>query len=318
MKRSFCTVILFFMLAAFHLQPALGAQPAVEVSAIFTQDKGKACLLLEVCSPEALSAFTLEIAYTRDLTFQRAHSELDSSLGTLKNAEIDGTVTLVFCDYTGGDRSLPPGKHAITSIYFNTAGVVDESDFTITAAGFADRLAGKLPVVCLPVREQKEVSESTMPESAASSQASEDDAGLEYSSSGTSGISSEGLENPVSVQPENEPEQPEPSQEEHQPGHTGSPSITTASRPSAPEAESIRPENGTQSENKESASKSGGVSGATVLPVQNRSAGWYFPVLLPVLVVVIGGVVWIFRREKKDQESDEKKERGDQHGKGNS
>ena len=36
-------------------------------------------LLLEVCSPEELSAFTLEIAYTRDLTFQRVHSELDSS-----------------------------------------------------------------------------------------------------------------------------------------------------------------------------------------------------------------------------------------------
>lgn len=308
MKRSFCTVILFFMLAAFHLRPALGAQPAVEVSAIFTQDKGKACLLLEVCSPEELSAFTLEIAYTRDLTFQRAHSELDSSLGTLKNAEKDGTVTLVFCDYTGGDRSLPPGRHAVASIYFNTAGIVDESDFTITAAGFADCLAGKLPVVCLPVREQKEVSESTMPESAESSQTSEDNAGLAYSSSG---ISSEGLENPVSVQPK-------PSQEEHQPGYAGSPSITTASRPSAPEAESIWPENGTQSENKESASKGGGVSGATVLPVQNRSAGWYFSVLLPVLVVVIGGVVWIFRREKKDQESDEKKERGDQHGKGNS
>ena len=250
MKRFFCTVILFFMLAAPHLQPALGSQPAVEVSAIFTQDKGKVCLLLEVRSPEALSAFTLEIAYTRDLTFQRVRRELDSSLGTLKNAEKDGTVTLVFCDYTGGDRSLPPGKHVVTSIYFNTAGVADESDFTITAAGFADRLAGKLPVVCLPVREQKEVSESTMPESAASSQANEDDAWTEYSSSGTFGVSSGGLDPPVSVQPENKPEQLGVSQEEHQLGHTGSPSLITASRPSAPAAESAQPENGTQSENK--------------------------------------------------------------------
>ena len=103
-------MLVLVILAAFPIRKAWASLPAVEVTAVLTQDGASARLLLELESPgpEPLSAFTLEITCSRPVSLKRIRSEMDSGLGTLKVPV--GTERLRWCSAIireGSSRYLP-------------------------------------------------------------------------------------------------------------------------------------------------------------------------------------------------------------------
>lgn len=306
MKRCLSLFAAFLViLAVFPLAKAGAAQPA-EVAATLEQDGGEVRLLIEiqVTGPEPLAAFTVQIKYNGKAVLQKCQRKLDSGYGTLESAEAGGAVTLVFCDYTGGSRSLPVGKHTVAMLYFESDGPVTEKDFTVSARGFANRLAEKVPVSCLPVLKQGESSTGGT--------------GSEGSASSWGNVPA-GSSRPASSEAEVEI----PSQAEGEPGTSSQPEWEPGHAPNE-EEESLAPGfSSGQSSCQTPGPSSGdaaGLGGApeesggpVALPVQGRPTGWYFPVLLPALVILVCGLVLIGRKEKKKkptqpQESDEKKE----------